>query len=375
MSEQALDPIDPRDAFSVTPRLDSEGTQSSAASQAALLLAARAGVLGQEAQLAELETEVAEIPFALPELRAVERSRRIPVAEAVGPLAMSRTELAVESSSTVQDEMARKVHDLYEQPSFEDAAALFEAALHSPHPLVAVAAAAGARETTRLRPEIRVILEEGAGSDDPLVAELAQEVLRNIQPRNQHLQKRVITPPRSKRRRRESSTAVMTHGTWAADQDWYKPGGDFYEALDTNRHDLALHDESFSWSGNYSDGARRVAALGLKQWVGDQGLVKPDLFAHSHGGTVAHLATKQGVEFESLVLLAWPVHNEWLPNFARAGKIYDIRVKFDLVILVDRGGQRFHHPKVTEFRNGWFDHAAAHESAYWNTNGLWDFDS
>src|SRR3970040_2150114 len=129
MSEQALDPIDPRDAFSVTPRLDSEGTQSSAASQAALLLAARAGVLGQEAQLAELETEVAEIPFALPELRAVERSRRIPVAEAVGPLAMSRTELAVESSSTVQDEMARKVHDLYEQPSFEHAGAPFVGAL------------------------------------------------------------------------------------------------------------------------------------------------------------------------------------------------------------------------------------------------------
>jgi hypothetical protein len=288
---------------------------------------------------------------------------------------MSRTDLAVEPSPTVQDEMARKVHDLYEQPSFEDTAALFEAALHSPHPLVAVAAAAGARETTRLRPEIRVILEEGAGSDDPLVAELAREVLRHIQPRNQHLQTRVITPPRSKKRRRESSTAVMTHGTFAADQDWYKPGGDFYEALDTNRPGLALHDESFSWSGNYSDGARRVAAMGLKQWVGDQGLVKPDLLAHSHGGTVAHLATKQGVEFENLVLLAWPVHNEWLPNFARVGKIYDIRVKFDLVILVDRGGQRFQHPKVTEFRNGWFDHAAAHESAYWNTNGLWNFDS
>jgi hypothetical protein len=229
MSEQALEPIDPRDAFSVTPRLDSEGTQSFAASQAALLLAARAGVLGQEAQLAELETEVAEIPFALPELRAVKRSRRVPVA--------------------------------------------------------------------------------------------------------------------------------------------------FYEALDTNRPDLALHDESFTWSGNYSDGARRVAALRLKQWIGDQGLVKPDFFAHSHGGTVANLATKQGVEFENLVLLAWPVHNEWLPTFARVGKIYDIRVKFDLVILVDRGGQRFQHPKVTEFRNGWFDHAAAHESAYWNTNGLWDFDS
>jgi hypothetical protein len=375
MSDRPLEPIDPRDAFSVTPRLDSEATQSFAASQAALLLAARAGVLGQETKLEELKGEVAASSFELPELRAVKRSRRIPVAEAVRPLSMSTTELAVEPSPVVQDEMARWVSDLYHQPSFEAAAALFETALHSPHPLVAVAAAAGARETTRLRQDLRVILEEGAGSDDPLIGELAHEVLRQVQPRNPHLQERVITPPPSKKRRRESSTAVITHGTWAAEQPWYRPAGDFYEALDTNRPDLALHDESFTWSGNYSDGARRVAALGLEQWIGDQGLVKPDFFAHSHGATVAHLATKQGVDFDKLVLLAWPVHNEWLPDFARVEKIYDIRVKFDLVILVDRGGQKIQHPKVKEFRNGWFDHAAVHDPAYWDTNDLWDFDS
>jgi hypothetical protein len=375
MSDQPLQPIDPRDAFTVTPRLDSEGTQSFAASQAALLLAARAGVLGQEEELGELEEEVATAPFELPELRTVQRSRRIPVAEAVRPLAMSRTEMAMEPSPTVQEEMARKANDLYQHPSFEEAAALFEAALHSPHPLVAVAAAAGARETTRLRPEIRVILEEGSGSDDPLVAELAQEVLKQIEPKNPHLQKRVITPPRPRKRGRESSTAVITHGTWAAEQDWYKPSGDFYEALDANRPDLDLHDESFEWSGNYSDGARRVAANRLDQWIGGQGLVKPDFFAHSHGGTVAHLATKQGVEFEKLVLLAWPVHTQWFPDFARVEKVYDIRVKFDLVILVDRGGQRFRHPKVEELRNGWFDHAAAHQPSYWDAHGLWDFDS
>ncbi|HET9261307.1 MAG TPA: hypothetical protein VFP42_14390 [Acidimicrobiia bacterium] len=213
MSDQPLEPIDPRDAFTVTPRLDAESTQSVAASQAALLLATRAGVLGQEAELAELEAEVAPAPFELPELRAVQRPHRIPVAEAVAPLSLSRTELAVEPPPTVQDEMARKVHDLYQRPTFEDAAALFEAALHSPHPLVAVAAAAGARETTRLRPEIRVVLEEGAGSDDPLVAELAQAVLKLIEPKNTHLQQRVVKPPRPRRRRRASRTAALTHGT------------------------------------------------------------------------------------------------------------------------------------------------------------------
>ena len=375
MSDQPLEPIDPRDAFTVTPRIDSEATQSVAASQAALLLATRAGVLGQHAKLAELEGEVARAPFELPELRAVQRPRRIPVADAVAPLAMSKSELATEPPTAVQDEMARKVHDLYQSPSFEDAAALFEAGLYSPHPLVAVAAAAGARETTRLRIEIRVVLEEGAGSDDPLVAELAQEVLKQIEPKNPHLQERVITPPPSKRRRRTSRTAAITHGTWAAQQNWYKPMGDFYTALEANRPDLAVHDQSFTWSGNYSDGARRVAARGLKQWIGDQGLVSPDFFAHSHGATVANLATKEGVDFGKLVLLAWPVHNRWLPDFGRVGQVYDIRVRFDLVILVDRGGQRFRDSRVKEHRNGWFDHAAPHQPAHWDAHGLWAFDS
>lgn len=54
----------------------------------------------------------------------------------------------------------------------------------------------------------------------------------------------VLVRPRSKKRKRKSETAVITHGTFAADSDWYQPGGDF--------------------------------------------------FGHSHGATVAHLATKRG---------------------------------------------------------------------------------
>jgi hypothetical protein len=47
-------------------------------------------------------------------------------------------------------------------------------------------------------------------------------------------------------------------------------------------------------------------------------------------------------------------------------------VKFDLVITLDRGGQRFPaHPKVEEHRNGWFDHPAPHQPQYWDQYGLW----
>ena len=53
---QPLEPIDPRDAFTVTPGTEPEATRSEAASQAALLVAARAGVLGQEDEIEELES-------------------------------------------------------------------------------------------------------------------------------------------------------------------------------------------------------------------------------------------------------------------------------------------------------------------------------
>ena len=95
---------------------------------------------------------------------------------------------------------------------------------------------------------------------------------------------------------------MLTHGTWASEQKWYQPRGDFYVALDTKKPALGVHDKSYKWTGSYT--GRRAAALALKQWIGDQGLVKPDFFAHSHGGTVANLATKQGVEFK--ISSCWP---------------------------------------------------------------------
>jgi len=373
MAYDSCRPIDPRDAFTVTPHLDAESTQSAAASQSALLLSARAGVLGVDTKTERWREEADDAGFVVPDLRALRRTRRLRVDEATEYLGMSAKELEAEPTPDLQAEMVRTVNDLYERPSVEGAAALFEAAMHSPHPLVQVCAAAGARETTRLRKRIRVALETGAESDDPLVARLAQTALANIDPRDPHVQSRVGPRSLSGPRDRESSTAVITHGTFAAGADWYRPGGEFYEALAANRPDLDVHDESFTWSGSYSDAGRRADALLLQQWIGDQGLTRPDFFAHSHGGTVAHLATKRGVTFDRLVLMSWPVHERWFPRFSNVQRIVDVRVRLDLVIILDRGGQRFRTSNfdIEEHRHGWFDHTAPHTSAYWDEHDLW----
>ena len=57
-----------------------------------------------------------------------------------------------------------------------------------------------------------------------------------------------------------------------------------------------------------------------------------------------------------------PVHvPKYLPNFSQVSKVVSIRVRADLVILADRGGQRF-HPKITEHVLPiWFDHSAPHD--------------
>ena len=169
MRYQVPDPIDPRDAFTVTPEVDSEATQSAAASQSALLLSARAGVLGVSDETKEWQRKGGS-QLALPDLGALQRTRRLTVDEATQGLGVSTKELKSESAPRLQDEMAKTVDELYQHPSVEGAAALFEAAMYSPHPLVRVSAAAGARETTRLRKRIRETLETGCESDDPLVA-------------------------------------------------------------------------------------------------------------------------------------------------------------------------------------------------------------
>ena len=367
MSYKRYKPIDPREAFTVTAKDDSDEGQSIAASQAALLLAVRAGVLGDVATREEFPD------FPLPDLKALKRSRRLKVADACQYLGASEKELQQEREPALQKEMTKVARELYARPSIESAAALFEAAMLSPNNLVAVAGAAGARETTRLRHQIRETLQHGSECADPLTARVAMAAMSNIAPLGSIVRQQVIEQPESRKRDRDSNTAVITHGTFAADGAWYRPGGDFYAALQANRPDLDVHDTSFTWTGAYSRDQRREDAKLLKAWTVDQGLHVPDFFAHSHGGTVAHLATKRGVQFDRLVLMAWPVHRRWYPDFSKVNRIIDIRVRLDLVILLDRGRQRFNPDQfnVEQHRNGWFDHSSTHDPDYWDDHGLW----
>jgi hypothetical protein len=163
------------------------------------------------------------------------------------------------------------------------------------------------------------------------------------------------------------------HGTFARNAAWYQPGGDFHTYVRTSvRPNLYSQPDFFFWSGGYSDAARAVAATDLCDWVSARGLAGLDPFGHSHGANVLLLATQAGLTAGVLILLSCPVHvDKYYPNFANVSRVVSIRVRMDLVILADGGGQRFSDPRIEEHvLPVWFDHQATHDPGVWQTYGV-----
>ncbi len=357
----------------VTPIAGQEAFQSvgrdAELSQAAIVLAAGAAVGGQADRIDRPEA------LALPEgLREIGREHKFPVGEAAAALDLDlRTHLDDRALRLPPSASAELTRQLIDRPTASTAAALVEANLHSDSQLVRTSAAVAALDTTGPRDDVLDRLVEGARSRDALTREIGRIGVARVAPQHAVLRRLVVQPglrpvPAAAV---AGGAGVLTHGTFAANTQWWQPGGSLYRYLDALIPTLNLHDPSFRWSGQYSDGARQLAAQQLVDWTTGFGLQTPDLFAHSHGGTVAHLATRRGLQIDRLVLMSWPVHEEWFPDFTMVRKVIDIRVRLDLVILADRGGQSFTPPAafratVVSHVNGWFNHSDTNDPGYWD---------
>jgi hypothetical protein len=353
------------------PRAFAEQSRDARLSQAAIVLSVGAAARGEPGRV-DSPVEIG-LP---PDLAPLGRPEPIPVAEAAEPLGIELSGHLTDRSlrvppSTTADLMTR----VLDRPEPIGAAALVEANLHSDSRLVRTAAAVAAIDTTGPRDDVLAQLVDGATRGDELTREIGRIGLARVDPQHAVLSRLVGHPSPLTGTDRPSHTAVLTHGTFASRARWWQPRGDFYDYLGGLVPPLKLHDPSFRWSGAYSDEARQLAAQQMVDWMADQNLQQPDVFAHSHGGTVANLATRRGLQLDRLVLLSWPVHDQWFPEFANVQRIIDIRVRLDLVILADLGRQTFDPPpahagKVVSHVNGWFEHSDTHEPSYWEEHDL-----
>jgi hypothetical protein len=269
----------------------------------------------------------------------------------------------------VRVDLARR---LTRDPTTLSLAQLTRACLQHPNELPRIAAAATYFEvSTRPEPALRV-LEGSLASPDPLARTLAATALSRIAPEDPRLQA-LLRRRRAPRARRPSRTSLLVHGTFARSSSWWQPGGDFHEYLhDEVRPDLYGASDRFEWSGGWSDAARALGAADLRAWVAARSLAGLSLFTHSHGGSVAMLASQDGLAVGDLVLLSCPVHvHKYVPDFSRVARAISIRVHLDLVILMDGGGQRFGDPRIEEnVLPIWFDHFATHDPEVWQDHDV-----
>lgn len=259
-------------------------------------------------------------------------------------------------------------NSFYRNASTETAAALVEVSPRHPHELVRVSAAASYFDVA-VNPERAIrVLERGLRSRDPLTRDVAAHALAHVDPGNLALAKLLASSKRRSTLKR-SRTSLLVHGTWARPSPWWQPpNGDFWRYLHDNV-DVNLYgaQDRFEWSGGYSDAARALAGNDLHAWVQQHNLDGLDLFTHSHGGSVAMLANHAGTRVGRMVLLSCPVFwPQYTPAFNLVGTVVSVRVHLDLVILADRGGQRFHDNRIREnVLPIWFDHFATHDPGNW----------
>src|SRR5215475_12858794 len=328
------------------PRAFGATSDAAVLSQAAILLLMEPALRRDRARLAEHQS--ARRTLKVPIVPA--RGQRVKVEEVESALRLRPLSAARQSVPATR--FRRLARDLAKKKNYLAAANLMEASLRHPQPLVRAAAAISYFGLTSEPSRLIGILEDCTHNDDELVRTVAATGLARLAPESPRLLQ-LRKQPRRRRRGPSAHTSLLIHGTWAANEQWWKPGGGFHSyLLNGIRPDLYSNPDAFSWSGAYSEAARAVASTELQAWL-------------------AMLGTQNGLNTGPLVLLSCPVHSIYMPDFTRTGPVVSIRVKLDLVILADGGGQKFNDPRITErILPIWFDHSATHDPAVWQRYNL-----
>ena len=286
------------------------------------------------------------------------------------------------NTEIIIDHQIRLAKALIENPEEDTIAQLIAVSLYHPNLLVRVSAAISGfdvlSDTGGDFPQLGKTLIEGIKSEDKLIQDVAATALARLVPNHPELASLTSNSSASGGgliTKNEGTTSLLIHGTWASSEKWWQPGGDFHDYYkDTCDHSLYSGNDRFEWSGSYSDRARWLGAFDLVNWIRQKGLTNLNLIGHSHGANITMLASQgHDMRMNTLVLLSCPVHwDEYWPDFTHVNKVVSIRVKLDLVILADRGGQRFPSNSmiVENVLPVWFNHSLTHDPETWQAYNI-----
>ena len=172
-----------------------------------------------------------------------------------------------------------------------------------------------------------------------------------------------------------SSVFILIHGTWGAECSWYVPNGDFFDALETTVSEKNSVVVSFRWSGGCGHESRVKAAQSLVKLIRTYDVdTAVFVIAHSHGGTVAILASQLLAQevgnkhhIRALFTLGTPVMSNYLPNMKTIHYLYNLFSFEDIVqpVLGISSREYPEHKRIANLRviiNGKEpDHAGLHQ--------------
>lgn len=168
----------------------------------------------------------------------------------------------------------------------------------------------------RRLPEFSIAATWGVNKElEKMAAEKTRYVLSNIE--LDLSSDRIIKAPTKK-------LALLIHGTFAANQTWWRPHSPFWTYISQYWPCLYAGATPFTWTGGNNHVDRVYAATQLIGWVQRAGGPSVDLIAHSHGGNVCLEAVRQGLNVDRLILLGTPVRTEYMFDLSRIGRIFNV---------------------------------------------------
>ena len=270
------------------------------------------------------------------------------------------------------------LEDFYTKKTRSSALELLRSSLTHESELVRVSSAIACSRVFRELSMPISVLEHAFNSKDELTRLLARKTLFGLIPH--HPQSKSYESFETYSDARPiPGTSLLVHGTFAEDRksSWWVPGSRFHKFIKHKFADLYGNSGYYTWSGAYDHRARKLASQELIDWAkqyATSGSLN-HVFAHSHGGNIAMLASHAGLHMEKLVLMGCPFQSRYTPNFKNINSVSSVRVRFDLAVLADMilNGGRFKpiSTKITDIRlNVWFDHAKVHDPDVWIANNV-----